>query len=807
MAITVDPARGLSAAEVDERVRTGRVNIVPDAPSRTFGEILRANVFTRFNFLMTTLAVIIVALGSPRDALFFGVVISNTLIGTIQEMRAKQSLDRLAVLSAPRAHVVRDGSEAEIGVHEIVLDDVLDLKPGNQVPADGTMLAVSNLEVDESLLTGEADPVVKERGDDLMSGSFIVAGNGRAQVTKVGADSYAARLAEEARKFTLVSSELRTAVNRIITWVLYVMVPAAILLIFSQHRSQKDWREAAISAIGGIVAMVPEGLVLLTSVAFAVGVVRLSRRRTLVQELPAIEVLARVDVVCLDKTGTITEGTMEVAELIEVGDRFPDLDTVIAAVAGSDPEPNATQKALLERYPDRPDWSITGTVPFSSARKWSAVAFDDEGTWVLGAPEMVLADDFTGDIKADVDREADNGRRVLVLARSDAPLDGDGRPDGLVAIALVLLEDRIRPDAPDTLAYFAEQGVTLKVISGDNPRTVAAVAGRAGLANASALVDARQLPDDPEAMADAVVNDTVFGRVSPHQKRAMVHALQSRGHTVAMTGDGVNDVLALKDADCGIAMASGSEATRAVAQLVLLDSSFAALPYVVAEGRRVINNIERVASLFLTKTVYAVLLAFGIGISLLPFPFLPRQLTLVGSITIGIPATILALLPNADLVRPGFLARVARFAVPGGIVAATATMTGYIFARQNPALDLAEERTVATLVLTGVSLLVVARVARPLDAVRLGVVLGMAGLILLVLVVPFGRDFFDLELPEGGELAMVAVLVALSAPALELGAWIAARVGPDTDSPAAAAAGGPAGRRRPAEAPITERSD
>jgi cation-transporting P-type ATPase E len=497
-----------------------------------------------------------------------------------------------------------------------------------------------------------------------------------------------------------------------------------------------------------------------------------------VQELPAIEVLARVDVVCLDKTGTITEGTMEVADVIEVGDGYPHLDTVMAAVAGGDPEPNATQRALLERYPDAPDWSITGTVPFSSARKWSAVGFEEHGTWVLGAPEMVLADDFVGAIKADVDREADDGKRVLVLARTDASLDNERRPDGLLAIALILLEDRIRPDAPDTLAYFAEQGVTLKVISGDNPRTVAAVAGRAGLAHATALVDARQLPEDPAAMADALVNDTVFGRVTPHQKRAMVHALQSRGHTVAMTGDGVNDVLALKDADCGIAMASGSEATRAVAQLVLLDSSFAALPYVVAEGRRVINNIERVASLFLTKTVYAMLLALIVGVTLLPFPFLPRQLTLVGSITIGIPATILALLPNTELVRRGFLVRVARFAVPAGIVAATVTMIGYVFARQNPALDLAEERTMATLVLTGVSLVVVARVARPLDAVRLAVVLGMGGLIFLVLVVPFGRDFFDLVLPDGGELVMAAVLVAVSVPALEVGAWIAARVGP-----------------------------
>jgi cation-transporting ATPase E len=777
----VDPSRGLSAAEVEERVRAGRVNAVPEAPSRTFGEILRANVFTRFNFLMTTLAAIVVALGSAKDALFFGVVIGNTLIGTIQETRAKRSLDRLAVLSAPRAHVVRDGTDIEIGVHEIVLDDVLDLKPGNQVPADAVAATVANLEVDESLLTGEADPVVKQPGDEILSGSFIVAGGGRAQVTKVGADAYAAQLADEARRFTLVSSELRRTVDRIITWVIYLMVPASIFLIVSQHQSQKNWREAAISSVGGIVAMVPEGLVLLTSVAFAVGVIRLSRRRTLVQELPAIEVLARVDVVCLDKTGTITEGSMEVAEVRAVGEVAADLDDALAAVAHADPDPNATQRAIADRYPSAPGWDAEASVPFSSARKWSAVSFRQEATWVLGAPENVMADDYDDQLKAEVDKEADDGRRVLVLARTEAPLDGDRRPDGLSAVALVLLVDRIRPDAPETLTYFAEQGVTLKVISGDNPRTVAAVAARAGLAGAASLVDARHLPDDPEQLASDVDGATVFGRVSPHQKRAMVHALQSRGHTVAMTGDGVNDVLALKDADCGIAMASGSEATRAVAQLVLLDSSFASLPAVVAEGRRVINNIERVASLFLTKTVYAVLLAFLVGILLLPFPLLPRQLTLVGTVTIGIPATILALLPNSELVRQGFMTRVGRFAIPCGIVAAAATLTGYIFARQNPGLDLAQERTTATIILVGVSLLTVVRVAMPIDAVRLAMVAGMAGLVVLVMIVPAGRNFFDLVMPDGGELAMAGLLIAVSAPALVLGARIASRLGhPDT---------------------------
>ncbi len=780
VAFRSDPDRGLSAADVAERVRAGQVNQLPDSPSRTFTQILRGNVFTRFNALMTTLAAIVVLAGSPKDALFFFVVISNTLIGTIQELRAKQSLDRLAVLSAPRAKVVRDGEDADLAIADIVLDDVLDLRPGNQVPADGVMLVAANLEVDESLLTGEADPVLKQPGDDLLSGSFIVAGGGRAQVTKVGADAYAAKLAEEARRFTLVSSSLRNSVNRIITWVTWLMIPTSIGLVISQHHSQPGWREALVFAAGGIVAMVPEGLVLLTSVAFAVGVIRLARRRTLVQELPAIEVLARVDVLCLDKTGTITEGTMEVAEVRAMSDvTGADLDAVLAAVAASDRDPNATQRALAERYPDPPGWPVTATVPFSSARKWSAAGFDGHGTWVLGAPEMVMADAYGGDLRDDVDREADAGRRVLVLAHCDAPLNGDARPDGLRAMALVVLVDRIRPDAPETLRYFAQQDVTLKVISGDNPRTVAAVAARAGLARADHYIDARQLPvDDPEALAADVADATVFGRVSPHQKQAMVHALQARGHTVAMTGDGVNDVLALKDADCGIAMASGSEASRAVAQLVLLDSSFASLPQVVAEGRRVINNIERVASLFLTKTVYAVLLAALVAIFVLPFPFLPRQLTLVGTITIGVPATVLALEANTELVRDGFLERVARFAVPAGLVAGLATFLTYVFARQNEALALIEQRTTAVLVLTGVTLLVLVRVAWPLNPLRVTLVLGMVALLTLVVLLPAGRNFFELDLPQGGELMMAGFAVAVSGPVLLAGWAIADRIRP-----------------------------
>ena len=661
--------RGLTAADVADRVARGQVNDVPDAPSRTFTEILRANLFTKFNALIGSLWAIVMICGAYRDALFGGVVVANTLIGIIQELRAKRTLDRLTVVNAPKVMAVRDGEIHQLAVNELVLDDVMDLRPGQQIVADSTVLAGTNLEVDESLLTGESDPVVKAIGDDLMSGSFVVSGSARAQVSKVGADAYAAQLAEEARRFTLVHSALRAAMDRIVTLVTYALVPTGIALFISQLDSDGGVRDGLVSAVGGVVAMVPEGLILLTSVAFTVGVLRLAKRRTLVQELPAIEVLARVDVICLDKTGTITSGAMDVTEVRAVDGNDctePEIDAALAALAWADPNPNATQQALQRRFDDTSAWTMSESVAFSSARKWSASSFDGQGTWVFGAPEMVVDGSGFEAIESSVSEAADSGRRVLLLATTDAPLEGESLPAGVRAVALVMLEDQVRPDAGETLAYFAEQGVTLKVISGDNPRTVGAVCRRVGLAGADQSVDARTLPDSIDGLADALEAATVFGRVTPHQKQAMVKALQSRGHVVAMTGDGVNDVLALKDADCGVAMASGSEASRAVAQLVLLDSSFAALPAVLAEGRRVINNIERVASLFLVKTTYALFFAWATVLTGVTYPFLPRHLTLVGTFTIGVPAFFLALAPNSDPVRPGFLGRVARIALPGG---------------------------------------------------------------------------------------------------------------------------------------------
>ncbi len=750
---------GLTAAEVEQRRRDGLGNDVPATSSRTFGQILRANLFTRFNFLLGGLLAVILVVGPLNDALFGFVLVANVLIGVIQELRAKRTLDRLAILSAPKARVVRDGHEQEVPVGEVVLDDVLEVRPGDQVVVDAEVLVVAGLEIDESLLTGEADPVTKQVGDEVLSGSFVAAGSGYVRACRVGPEAYAVKLAEDAKRFTLATSELRTGIDRIIQLISYAMAPTAVLLLISQLSAHEDWRKAASGTVAGVVAMVPEGLVLLTSMAFAAGVIRLGRRQALVQELPAVETLARVDVLCLDKTGTITEGDIRFVGLEPVAEISPaETDGALIAMAAAEANPNATLRAVaaavepISPAPPAPEH----VVPFSSARKWSGVSVVGGPTWLLGAPEILAPD---SDLDARVARHAEAGERVVLLARSPEPLAEDRLPTEVEPIALVVLADRVRPDAAETLAYFAEQGVTLKVISGDNPTTVAAVAREAGLPDADRTYDARDLPEDESALQAVLEAHTVFGRVQPHQKRAMVRALQAAGHTVGMTGDGVNDVLALKDADMGIAMGSGSSASRAAAQLVLLDGSFATLPAVVAEGRRVINNIERVANLFLVKTTYSMLLALAVGVAHVPFPFLPRHLTLVGSLTIGIPSFFLALAPNDHRAVPGFVSRVLHFAIPAGTLAAIATFTAYAVARGPLGLTLKEAQTTACLVLVSVGLDVLVRLAQPLTTWRLAMVASMMGAFALVLLTPAGRKFFALDLPSTETFAMVGALV------------------------------------------------
>ncbi|MFD9002797.1 HAD-IC family P-type ATPase [Streptomyces sp. NPDC059582] len=774
------PAIGLSTAQVAERVARGEVNDVPVRSSRSLSEIARANVFTRFNAIIGALWLVMLFVAPFQDSLFGYVIIANTGIGIIQEWRAKKTLDSLAVIGESRPTVRRDGAAVEIGTSEIVLDDLIEIGPGDKVVVDGVCAEADGLEIDESLLTGEADPVVKRPGDKVMSGSFVVAGGGAFKVTRVGREAYAAQLAEEASRFTLVHSELRSGISTILKYVTWMMIPTAIGLIISQLVvKQYGLKDAIARTVGGIVPMVPEGLVLLTSVAFAIGVIRLGRKQCLVQELPAIEGLARVDTVCLDKTGTLTEGGMDVTELRTLdGHDETYVRQVLGALGESDPRPNASLQAVIDAFPDTEEWRCTESLPFSSARKYSGASFSEgngeSSTWLLGAPDVLLTD---GDpALEETGRLNEEGLRVLLLARAARDLDGPDVAKGARPAALVVLEQRLRPDAADTLHYFAEQNVHAKVISGDNAVSVGAVAGKLGLTGVT--VDARRLPAAKEDMARALDEATVFGRVTPQQKRDMVGALQSRGHTVAMTGDGVNDVLALKDADIGVSMGSGSEATRAVAQIVLLNNSFATLPSVVAEGRRVIGNITRVATLFLVKTVYSVLLAVLVVCWQVEYPFLPRHLTLLSTLTIGIPAFFLALAPNKERARPHFVRRVMRYSIPGGVVAGVATFVTYLIARHHytGAGSLDAETSVATLTLFLISMWVLAIVARPYTWWRVVLVASMGAAFVLVLVVPWLQHFFALKL-VGMQMPWIAVgIAAVAAVALEfLWRWVGRR--------------------------------
>ncbi|MBB4891881.1 cation-transporting ATPase E [Streptomyces olivoverticillatus] len=769
---------GLTATEVAARVARGEVNDVPVRSSRSITEIVRANVFTRFNAIIGVLFLIILVVGPIQDGLFGFVIVANTAIGIVQELRAKKTLDSLAVIGEAKPTVRRDGAPTSVRTGEIVLGDLIELGPGEKCVVDGEVREADGLEIDESLLTGEADPVLKKPGDAVMSGSFVVAGGGAYTATKVGREAYAAQLAEEASRFTLVHSELRTGISQILKYVTWMMVPVAIGLILSQLVVQRhDWKEAVRRMVAGIVPMVPEGLVLLTSVAFAIGVVRLGRKQCLVQELPAIEGLARVDVVCLDKTGTLTEGGMDVTELRLLPAARADegyVRQVLGALGASDPRPNASLQAIIDAYPDGSGWHCTETLPFSSARKYSGASLDgpdaESGSWLLGAPDVLLPEGHTA--LGEVEDLNAQGLRVLLLARTERELGDPGVTQGVRPTALVVLEQRLRTDAADTLRYFAEQHVSAKVISGDNAVSVGAVAAKLALTGAESPVDARRLPAGRGEMAEALDRGAVFGRVTPQQKRDMVGALQSRGHTVAMTGDGVNDVLALKDADIGVSMGSGSEATRAVAQIVLLDNSFASLPSVVAEGRRVIGNITRVATLFLTKTVYSVLLAILVVCTRVPYPFLPRHLTLLSTLTIGVPAFFLALAPNKERARPHFVRRVMRYALPAGLIAGLATFGVYVLARgyYSGADALGAQTSAATLTLFLVSIWVLAIIARPYTWWRVVLVLAMGAGFLVVLAIPWLQQFFALKL-VGTTLPWAAVGIAVVAGVVLEFAW------------------------------------
>ncbi len=774
-------AAGLTDAEVAERVAAGKTNDVPSRASRSVADIVKSNVFTRINAILSVLFLIVVATGSLINGLFGLLIIANSAIGIIQELRAKKTLDNLAIVGQAKPTVRRQSGTVDLPPAQVVLDDVIEIGPGDQIVVDGDLLEASALEVDESLLTGEADAIAKHTGDHVMSGSFVVAGTGAYRATKVGREAYAARLAEEASKFTLVKSELRSGISKILQFITYLLWPTGLLIIYTQlFTTNVGWQESLLRMVGALVPMVPEGLVLMTSIAFAVGVIRLGRRQCLVQELPAIEGLARVDVVCADKTGTLTENGMRLSEAESVAEASQDhIATVLAALAGDDPKPNASMQAIAEAYPDNPGWKATALAPFKSATKWSGTSYGEHGNWVIGAPDVLLEPGTP--VAQRAEEVGAKGLRVLLLGSSDRKVDAADAPGALTPVALVVLEQRVRPDARDTLDYFASQDVSVKVISGDNAVSVGAVAGSLGLHGET--LDARELPSEPAALADTMAEYTTFGRVRPDQKRAMVHALQSRDHTVAMTGDGVNDVLALKDADIGVAMGSGSPASRAVAQIVLLDNKFATLPYVVGEGRRVIGNIERVSNLFLTKTVYSVLLALLVGLAGLSakffgtapllYPFQPIHVTIAAWFTIGVPAFILSLAPNNERARTGFVRRVMTSALPAGVVIGASTYISYLMAhpgRDSSPDQLTQASTGALITLLIGALWVLAVVARPYQWWRIALVVVSALSYVVIFALPLAREKFMLD-PSNVGLTTTAVAVGLLAAALIEALW------------------------------------
>ena len=810
-------ATGLTPKEVVQRIESGQSNAVKTSTSRSVQDIVRANVFTLFNGIIFAAMVLVLITGSWRDAVFGFVIIINTGIGIVTELRAKRTLDKLSILVASEFLVRRDGKDVEVSHNEIVLDDLLWIRAGEQVPADGQIIQTWGLELDESMLTGESRTVRHKVGEQVYSGATAVSGMALVKVNAVGSHSYAATLTAQAKVYKKTVSDLNKGINTILKFMTFLVVPLCILLILSQIHtvggwgtalSTGEWRQAVVSAVAGVVGMIPEGLVLLTSLNFAVAAMRLARHNTLVQELESVETLARVDALNLDKTGTITDGGIAFNRLVM-------LDSANAAAEQAatqalydccnEEQPNGTGQAVLAglKAQGYGAGAVESRVPFSSARKWSAVRKSGE-TWYMGAPEVIISA-LEGDYSSvlqQVNEYANDGNRVLLVARSTAPLsegscrqkrlrgavEGANVSDGpqldvqAEPVALVLCSEKIREDAERTLAWFREQGVRCRVISGDNPVTVGAIARRVKLTgdHEPVAMDARELPEDVNELARVLENVDVLGRVLPDQKKAIVQALHTQNHVVAMTGDGVNDALAIKEADLGIAMGNAAPATKAVAQVVLVDSKFSHLPDVVARGRQVMANMERVASLFLVKTVYSALISLGVVLTQIPYPYLPRHITYIGALTIGMPAFILALAPNTRRYIPGFLKRVVTFALPGGIATALSVLlAAWVLPPvmgwnvTGDAADLSALRATSAIILFAMGVFVLARVARPLNGWRGVLVAVFAAAGVIGAFVPFVANFFALILPTGA--TMVATLIALAGSALifALCLWLA----------------------------------
>ena len=765
--LTPDSELGLSSAQAQERVDAGWANLPIDPPGKTVGQIVRSNVFTYFNMLFFFLAACVLAVGSWQNVMFMGVVLANIAIGIVQELRSKRTLDKLTLLTAPQGAVIRDGRRRKIPTSEMVRDDIVEFSAGDQIFADAVVVA-GECSANEALITGEADEIKKKPGDELLSGSFVVSGQCRARLTRVGADSFANRLTLEAKAAKPPQqSEMMRSLTRLVQVIGIAIIPLGILMAVKEiawlGRSVTD---GVVATVASLIGMIPEGLYLLTSMALAAGVVRLAQKRTLVHDMGCIETLARVDVLCVDKTGTVTENKMTVEDVVPLcPERFEESDIrlIMADYVAAMRADNDTMAALRRYFTGEVKQPAVKAVPFTSAKKFGGVSFHEDETYLLGAPDVLLGE-RGGKYAKQIDAYSAKGCRVLLLGLYDGDVE-DERPEaGLMPIALILLSNKIREEAPETFKYFAAQGVAIKVISGDNALAVSEVAKRAGIRGAENYVDARTLETD-EDIAEAVERYTVFGRVTPDQKRRFVRALKAAGHTVAMTGDGVNDVLALKEADCSVAMASGSDAACQVSHIVLLESNFAAMPSVVAEGRRVINNIERSASLFLVKNIFSFILAVITLVFTLPYPVTSAQMSLVSALTIGIPGFILAMEPNSARIKGRFLPNVVGRALPGGLTNLFLVLGAILFCL---VFELPEDMmgTICTVILCVVGLMVVHRTCKPYDLLRRAMMVALVvGFGICVLVLPELFTISKLDLPAG---MILGVFVLLSWPALAL---------------------------------------
>ena len=656
--------KGLTEEEVNIRIKEGKVNFDTSVPTKSIKQIVIGNIFTLFNLINFALAILVFFAKSYKNLLFLGVVFSNTLISIIQEIRSKKAIDKLSVLASAKANCIRDGILKQININEIVIDDLLQFEIGSQVITDSIILD-GEVEVNESFITGESEALVKKKGDTLLSGSFIVSGKAKAKVIHIGDENFTSKISSGAKYVKKVNSEIMKSLNRIIQVISIALVPIGLLLFNNQMHLGKNAVETAIvNTVAAMIGMIPEGLILLTSTVLAVSVVRLAKQNVLVQQLYCIETLARVDTLCLDKTGTITEGTMEVKDIISFADNKENFEKILSEIAFASEDSNSTIDAIKEKFKCSHAWQADTKIAFSSQKKWSGIYFKDEGSFVIGAPEFILKEDYEK-YKEKIEKYSKDFR-VILLAHSKNNFNEKELPENLEVLGLVLISDKIRKEAKKTLEYFKEQGVTIKIISGDNPITVSKIAGEVGVENFDKYIDMSKIKNEEE-IKDIACKYTIFGRVSPVQKKDLVKALKEKGHTVAMTGDGVNDVLSLKEADCSIAMASGSDATKNCSELVLLDSNFASMPKIVAEGRRTINNIERSATLFLVKTIYAFILALIFLVAKMPYPFMPIQLSLISMVTIGIPSFILALEPNKEIIKGHFMKNVISKAIPTAV--------------------------------------------------------------------------------------------------------------------------------------------